>query len=371
MKASYKIAFACAAVVCAMIIGYSIFGGGGDETADSQDPDSPAGQSADVNTSQDSSSQTRAQLPRNVTDLNPSNGPSGATDQTPVDQSASTDGDTSTLSARDQQGIAPAVTGGEADSLREILAQARRDAEQATGSLDGVGGTDGGTGGGTGGENGQSSTLAGSNPLDQPGADGTRPVADDTTGPGRVIRFDDDQPTDGGDDSIVSNPNDTEFNPTRIIRFDDDQPTVTGDETTTTTDADTTRTNPSQTYIVQEGDTLSGIATKLYGSERHWVDIAQANPLVDPVRLSIGQELRLPTREDLQQATAVPDAPENEVNYTVRSGDTLSSIARNYYGDPNAWQVIFNANRDKIGSDPDSLQAGMVLRIPPAITAAN
>ena len=34
--------------------------------------------------------------------------------------------------------------------------------------------------------------------------------------------------------------------------------------------------------------------------------------------------------------------------YTVRPGDTLSTIARKVYHDPAAWPVLYFANRDKI-----------------------
>jgi nucleoid-associated protein YgaU len=49
--------------------------------------------------------------------------------------------------------------------------------------------------------------------------------------------------------------------------------------------------------------------------------------------------------------------------YTVVAGDTLSAIAQNWYGDPNQWPRIFEANRNQI-SDPDLIFPGQVLRIP-------
>src|SRR5581483_9975630 len=51
-------------------------------------------------------------------------------------------------------------------------------------------------------------------------------------------------------------------------------------------------------------------------------------------------------------------------SYTVKNGDSLSTIAELEYGDASQWQVIFEANRDKLSS-PDSLAVGMVMRIPP------
>ena len=50
--------------------------------------------------------------------------------------------------------------------------------------------------------------------------------------------------------------------------------------------------------------------------------------------------------------------------YVVKSGDSLSKIARNEYGNANAWSAIYEANRD-ILKDPDKIFPGQKLRIPP------
>lgn len=50
--------------------------------------------------------------------------------------------------------------------------------------------------------------------------------------------------------------------------------------------------------------------------------------------------------------------------YTVKSGDTLSKISRQFYGDANEYMRIFYANRDKL-RDPNKIQAGQQLIIPP------
>ena len=50
-------------------------------------------------------------------------------------------------------------------------------------------------------------------------------------------------------------------------------------------------------------------------------------------------------------------------SYTVKSGDTLSKIAREFYGDANAYHRIFDANRDKL-TDPNKIDVGQVLSIP-------
>jgi LysM repeat protein len=50
--------------------------------------------------------------------------------------------------------------------------------------------------------------------------------------------------------------------------------------------------------------------------------------------------------------------------YEVKPGDNLSKISKQFYGDPNEYMRIFYANRDKL-RDPDQLQAGQKLTIPP------
>jgi nucleoid-associated protein YgaU len=49
--------------------------------------------------------------------------------------------------------------------------------------------------------------------------------------------------------------------------------------------------------------------------------------------------------------------------YTVKTGDTLSKIAKDQLGDAGAYQQIFNANRDQL-NDRDMIKPGQVLKIP-------
>ena len=51
--------------------------------------------------------------------------------------------------------------------------------------------------------------------------------------------------------------------------------------------------------------------------------------------------------------------------YTVKSGDTLSKIAKEHLGDANAYMKIFEANKDQL-TDPDKIKPGQVLKIPSA-----
>jgi murein DD-endopeptidase MepM/ murein hydrolase activator NlpD len=57
-------------------------------------------------------------------------------------------------------------------------------------------------------------------------------------------------------------------------------------------------------YVVQSGDTLSGIAAAQLGSARRWDEIAQANGLRKPYTIRSGQRLRLPARPTDQAQSA-------------------------------------------------------------------
>ncbi len=49
--------------------------------------------------------------------------------------------------------------------------------------------------------------------------------------------------------------------------------------------------------------------------------------------------------------------------HTVEKGDSLSKIAKSYYGDPMKYPVIFEANKPML-TDPNKIYPGQLLRIP-------
>jgi nucleoid-associated protein YgaU len=60
---------------------------------------------------------------------------------------------------------------------------------------------------------------------------------------------------------------------------------------------------------------------------------------------------------------AKPSPQPTQETYIVQKGDSLSKIAKKYYGDMNQWKKIFEANKEKI-KDPDKIQIGQTLVIP-------
>jgi nucleoid-associated protein YgaU len=55
---------------------------------------------------------------------------------------------------------------------------------------------------------------------------------------------------------------------------------------------------PAETYTVEQGNTLGGIARKEYGDFERWRCIAERNEIDDPDIISAGQELELPPEEE-------------------------------------------------------------------------
>lgn len=63
-------------------------------------------------------------------------------------------------------------------------------------------------------------------------------------------------------------------------------------------------------------------------------------------------------------APAAPPATEFLAEHKVVSGDSLSKIAQHYYGSGAKWQLIYEANREVIGANPNLIRVGQVLKIP-------
>ncbi|HQZ03379.1 MAG TPA: peptidoglycan-binding protein LysM [Thauera sp.] len=63
--------------------------------------------------------------------------------------------------------------------------------------------------------------------------------------------------------------------------------------------------------------------------------------------------------------TVARSEPEAQFHTVVR-GDTLSAIAKKFYGNANKYPVIFEANKPML-SHPDKIYPGQMLRIPPQV----
>lgn len=99
-------------------------------------------------------------------------------------------------------------------------------------------------------------------------------------------------------------------------------------------------------YIVKSGDTLSDIA-KMYGTT--YQKLAQYNGIANPNIINVGQKIRIPG------TTAI-----TETVYIVKSGDTLSDIAKKY---GTTYQKLAQYNGI---ANPNVISIGQKIRIPGA-----
>jgi len=97
---------------------------------------------------------------------------------------------------------------------------------------------------------------------------------------------------------------------------------------------------------------LKAAAPTQEAANKVWDEIKRINPAMDDITADI------PVDTSLQQQTAGK-------TYTVKAGDTLSKISKQFYGSPNDYMKIFEANKDKL-KDPDKIQVGQELKIPAA-----
>lgn len=137
-------------------------------------------------------------------------------------------------------------------------------------------------------------------------------------------------------------------------------------------------------YTVRAGDSLATISERVYGTRAHAAVVGRANPLMDPNRLRAGRVIRVPKDPKNVQGKPLPRpdpgsaldgskdpklaSVEGARSYTVKPGDTLSGIAKEFYGSSALGEFLFDSNRAALTS-PDELKVGMRLSIPPRPSA--
>ena len=86
---------------------------------------------------------------------------------------------------------------------------------------------------------------------------------------------------------------------------------------------------------------------------------AEEKPRADFSNVQSGSSTTAPAAEAPRPPTVEPTSGTagSEQSYTVVSGDSLSKIAKRFYGDANKWPRIHEANRDQI-KNPDLIHPG-------------
>ncbi len=107
-------------------------------------------------------------------------------------------------------------------------------------------------------------------------------------------------------------------------------------------------------YTVKAGDTLWNIAQEIYGSGTASKGLADFNNIKDPNKIKAGQTIKFPSAAS--PTTGRPITPSGG-SYTIKSGDTLSAIAKR-----NGTTVAALAAKNGI-SDPNKIKAGASLKV--------
>ncbi|MCB0579283.1 MAG: peptidoglycan-binding protein LysM [Phaeodactylibacter sp.] len=83
----------------------------------------------------------------------------------------------------------------------------------------------------------------------------------------------------------------------------------------------------------------------------------------EKVILAVGNVTGIAAVDDRLTVSAPEPEPEAQF-YEVKKGDSLSKIAKQFYGNAMKYPVIFEANKPML-KDPDLIYPGQMLRIPP------
>ena len=104
---------------------------------------------------------------------------------------------------------------------------------------------------------------------------------------------------------------------------------------------------------------IKGTAPSEDAKGKFWDQIKLVNPNADDITANISVDT-----SRAMGAVAGGGASKGGETYEVKSGDNLSKISKQFYGDANEYMRIFYANRDQL-RDPDKIQVGQKLTIPP------
>lgn len=118
-------------------------------------------------------------------------------------------------------------------------------------------------------------------------------------------------------------------------------------------------------YIATQQLSAQGLDVKYDGATQTVTvsGVAADQATKEKIVLCCGNVAHVSTVNDLLTVAAPAEPP--STYHTVKSGDTLSQIAKQVYGDANAYMKIFEANKPML-SDPNKIYPGQVLRVPAA-----
>lgn len=116
-----------------------------------------------------------------------------------------------------------------------------------------------------------------------------------------------------------------------------------------------------QTYVEQQNLGLTGLAVAFDGTTGK-VTLSGSAPSQEAAEKAVLAAGNVTGVSDVENNLQFP-AQAAAQYHDVAKGDTLSAIAKQYYGDANKYMKIFEANKPML-SHPDKIYVGQKLRIP-------
>ncbi|HEY2118699.1 MAG TPA: LysM peptidoglycan-binding domain-containing protein [Candidatus Acidoferrum sp.] len=104
----------------------------------------------------------------------------------------------------------------------------------------------------------------------------------------------------------------------------------------------------SHVHIQDDKLYIEGAAGSDAIKNRIWDQVKVVNPSLNDITLNLSVD---------------PSLAPKQKTYTVAAGDSLSKIAKQFYGNANEYTKIFEANRNVL-SDPNMVKVGQQLVIP-------
>lgn len=102
------------------------------------------------------------------------------------------------------------------------------------------------------------------------------------------------------------------------------------------------------THTVKEGESLTGIAKRYYGSDERFIILAEYNNIQNPKKIEAGLKLIIP----------------KSLKYKIKKGDSLALIAKKYLDNKDRYKVLMEINDIK---DPKAVSTDQIIKIPAKI----
>ena len=113
-------------------------------------------------------------------------------------------------------------------------------------------------------------------------------------------------------------------------------------------------------YVVQPGDTLGGISSKLYGTPSRWPQLATDNAIDNASVIYPGDVVRYRVNDRANDFKTAYEGVEQEV-IMVQEGDSLEVIAERLFGRRDYWKPMWLLNKDQI-PNPNLIYSGQIVR---------